>query len=187
MTLMARWTYYSPFSPLEAHISKSYCSQLTVICFPFLRWARGMRVWDNNGCRGGPRSAMTDCRVLGLVTRLGPVVWPHYHQCYFCSCLPSVSSVFATSADWYLGALISSVLTMIPIGHHWWLILQSYSSPLTPLIPLIWCCLSLLIQQTMMTPNFFSTFFFQISLTSGGYSNQTAQNCDAWWFQCNKL
>lgn len=82
MTLMARWTYYSPFSPLEANISKSYCIQLTVICFPFLRWARGIRVWDNNGCRGGPRSAMTDCRILDLVTRLGPVVWPHYHQCY---------------------------------------------------------------------------------------------------------
>lgn len=169
MTLMARWTYYSPFSPLEAHISKSYCIQLTVICFPFLRWTRGIRVWDNNGCRGWAQVSNDWLQDIRPCDKVRPRCLAPLPPMLLL--LPSPLSQLCVRYFSWLILGLSSVLTMIPIGHHWGLILQSCSSPLTPFIPLIWCCLSLSIQRTMMTPNLFSTFFFQISLTSGGYSN----------------
>lgn len=173
MTLMARWTYYSPFSPLEAHISKSYCIQLTVICFPFLRWARGIRVWDNNGCRGGPRSAMTDCRILDLVTRLGPVVWPHYHQCYNPASPQSALCLLLQLTD--IGVEHGSIdIVCFDNDPHW----PSLRTDPTVMFfsPDSFHPLNLMLSFSVDPANNDDTklvqhLLFQISLTSGGYSN----------------
>lgn len=61
-------TCYSPSparqSPARAHTSNSHCSPLTAAAsFTSPRSALEMRFWDNNGCRGGPGSTVTDCGV----------------------------------------------------------------------------------------------------------------------------
>lgn len=61
-----------------------------------------MRFWDNNGCRGGPGSAVT------------AGVWPsdegrpYHHQQN-----PPLPTI-----QWHDGRRGRSVLTMIPLGHH---------------------------------------------------------------------
>lgn len=116
---------------------------------------------------------MTDCRILDLVTRLGPVVWLHYHQCYNPASPQSALCLLLQLTD--IGVEHGSIdIVCFDNDPHW----PSLRTDPTVMFfsPDSFHPLNLMLSFSVDPANNDDTklvqhLLFQISLTSGGYSN----------------